>query len=1149
MLLCVVLDAAPLKFVPQTVLQPDGVILQCYASGDEFFHWMHDSLGYTIIQNPNNGYFVYAQQLNGALAPTSFIPGKVDPAKEGLIPWLKESPEKIRASYSARTKHLRYDDGTSTSLTSGSINNLVVFIRFNNDPEFTDALSLYDGIFNDSISTAVSLRNYFYEVSYGALRVTSTFYPVSSTTTVISYMDSYARSYYEPYSVSNPDGYTSDQEAVREGVLIEKALNYVKDQVSSKLDLDLDDDGYVDNVVFIVYGNATGWGDLLWPHKTSLSSSRVVMINGAQCDEYNLTTQATAKNGASTFAHEMFHTLGSPDLYHYTDDGNTPVGRWDLMADNKKPPQHMTAYMKYRYGKWISDVPEITRTGTYELNPLVSSTSNCFKIRSPNSATEYFMLEYRKIVGQFEASLSSEGLLIYRINTTVSGGNRNGPPDAVYVFRPNGTHLVYQSTADATFCSDAGRTAFNNSTNPSCFLTDGSKANISISNIGTLGSTISFTVTIDSAFAALTSPGVNAQWVTGSTRTIQWVSGGGVDPMRLDYSTDNGITWTVLQTAAVSPYTWTVPNTPSRTSKIRIQSAGSAGIADSVTFAIAPPFHPLLSLFDATAVTGGSNNAGIVMMGNEFWTSRFNSALLHRWSASGSLLEEFSVLGVSGIRAMTSDSTSVFAVTGGSSMYKIDPVTRTLLETIPLPINARFATFDRHANIDQGGFWIGDTTSDLVLVNRQGTELSHISMAAHGLARVYGLVIDYISSYKPCLWAYIRSAGTGLPQYLVQLKLPEGTQTGLFHDVLQEAGSGAGSPAAAGLSLARNTDNGKIFLCGVNQGSPNRVFFYDLNAKADDPVCFYSLDIPYSENFDGLGMASTFYLFNNTSIPGVYTYRTIDNTVPNVLNRSAGATATGGFYHYGNSPTSPDRSLGGIQSSITGTLFYGMRFKNSTGSLIRSLEVTYSGEQWRTGGSATVSIPNVLAFEYLQSPKILDLSSGVYTAFNALSFTSPSLTPFQTALDGNNPLNRTVLHASIPVQIPHGEEIMLRWRDEDDASYDHSFAIDDFSVTPRTSSSDVGVVVSSPAAFMLHQNFPNPFNPTTVIRYQVPTSSFVTITVFDILGKTVAALVQKKQEAGFYDIQFNAGALTSGLYFYRFQAGDVTCVKKMILMK
>ncbi|MCX6136449.1 MAG: M6 family metalloprotease domain-containing protein, partial [Ignavibacteriales bacterium] len=593
------LFAAPLRYEPQTLRQPDGAIVHCYASGDEYYHWMHDSLGYTIIQNPINGYFVYAQQLKGKIVPTSFIAGKADPVKEGLTPWLKESPEKIRTAYSALSKHLPHDDGTIASLTVGLINNLVIFIRFNNDPEFIDAPSLYDGIFNDSIGTAVSLRNYFYEVSYGALRVTSTFYPVSSAATVISYKDSYDRSYYEPYSVSNPDGYTSDQEGVREGVLLEKALNFVKGQVPSNLDLDLDDDGYVDNVVFIVYGNATGWGDLL-------SSSRVVKINGAQCDEYNLTTQATAKNGASTFAHEMFHTLGAPDLYHYTDDGNTPVGRWDLMADNKRPPQHMTAYMKYRYGKWISDVPEITRTGTYELNPLVSPTNNCFKIRSPNSATEYFMLEYRKIVGQFEASLSSEGLLIYRINTTVSGGNRNGPPDAVYVFRPNGTHLVYQSTADATFCSEAGRTVFDNSTNPSCFLSDGSKANISISNIGTLGSTISFTVTIDSSFAALTSPGANAQWVVGSPRTIQWVSGGGVDPMRLDYSTDNGATWTVLQGAAVSPFAWTVPNTPSRTCKLRIRSAGFAGIADSVSFAIAPPFHPLLSLFDATAVTGGS---------------------------------------------------------------------------------------------------------------------------------------------------------------------------------------------------------------------------------------------------------------------------------------------------------------------------------------------------------------------------------------------------------------------------------------------------------------------------------------------------------------------------------------------------------------
>ncbi|MCX6135911.1 MAG: T9SS type A sorting domain-containing protein, partial [Ignavibacteriales bacterium] len=283
--------------------------------------------------------------------------------------------------------------------------------------------------------------------------------------------------------------------------------------------------------------------------------------------------------------------------------------------------------------------------------------------------------------------------------------------------------------------------------------------------------------------------------------------------------------------------------------------------------------------------------------------------------------------------------------------------------------------------------------------------------------------------------------------------------------------------------------------------------------------------------------------------PGVYAYRTIDNAVPNVLNRSAGATATGGFYHYGNSPTSPDRALGGIQSSITGTLYYGMRFKNSTGSLIRSLEVTYTGEQWRTGGSATVSITNVLAFEYLQSRQILDLTAGVYTAFDALSFVSPTVTPFQTALDGNNPLNRTVLHAAIPVMIPDGEEIMLRWKDVEDPSYDHAFAIDDLSVTPRGAPSAAGGENFLPIVAQLHQNFPNPFNPSTAIRFSVAERGMVRLIVYDLLGREVATLIHEDRAPGMYTVHWNAAGMPSGVYFLTLQTGSRTDSKRMVLLR
>ena len=88
-----------------------------------------------------------------------------------------------------------------------------------------------------------------------------------------------------------------------------------------------------------------------------------------------------------------------------------------------------------------------------------------------------------------------------------------------------------------------------------------------------------------------------------------------------------------------------------------------------------------------------------------------------------------------------------------------------------------------------------------------------------------------------------------------------------------------------------------------------------------------------------------------------------------------------------------------------------------------------------------------------------------------------------------------------------------------------------------------------PTAFMLHDNFPNPFNPTTVISYQLSAGSFVTLKVFDLLGKEVATLVNEAQEAGHYQTRFDASRLSSGTYLYRLVAGSYVSTKRMLLMK
>ena len=88
-----------------------------------------------------------------------------------------------------------------------------------------------------------------------------------------------------------------------------------------------------------------------------------------------------------------------------------------------------------------------------------------------------------------------------------------------------------------------------------------------------------------------------------------------------------------------------------------------------------------------------------------------------------------------------------------------------------------------------------------------------------------------------------------------------------------------------------------------------------------------------------------------------------------------------------------------------------------------------------------------------------------------------------------------------------------------------------------------------PLSFKLNQNYPNPFNPSTNIKYSVPENGFVKLAVYNLIGEEVSLLVNEQVNGGFYEIEFDAAALPSGIYFYRIQAGNYVETKKMILIK
>ena len=88
-----------------------------------------------------------------------------------------------------------------------------------------------------------------------------------------------------------------------------------------------------------------------------------------------------------------------------------------------------------------------------------------------------------------------------------------------------------------------------------------------------------------------------------------------------------------------------------------------------------------------------------------------------------------------------------------------------------------------------------------------------------------------------------------------------------------------------------------------------------------------------------------------------------------------------------------------------------------------------------------------------------------------------------------------------------------------------------------------------PLVYALEQNYPNPFNPATTIQYSVVTSQYVSLKIYDILGKEIQTLVNEAQPVGTYTVTWDGGGYPSGVYFYRIHAGNFVQSKKLLLLK
>jgi Secretion system C-terminal sorting domain len=242
--------------------------------------------------------------------------------------------------------------------------------------------------------------------------------------------------------------------------------------------------------------------------------------------------------------------------------------------------------------------------------------------------------------------------------------------------------------------------------------------------------------------------------------------------------------------------------------------------------------------YDATATSGTGGFAGVCFFNNEFWVSRWASDSLFRYSQSGTLLSRFTIPGLTGVRALTTDGIMLYAATNTTTIYRIDPATSLLAPPHTVvaagsPGNVRHCSFDPALNGGAGGFYVGNFNTDIWAVSRTGAILSTIPAATHGQTGMYGSGFDNLTAGGPYLWVFAQSGANN--SQITRIQLPGGTPTVISHDVMSDVGpaNGLTSGLAGGMFISDQIVTGQWTICGMIQGTPNNILFgYELS----DPV-------------------------------------------------------------------------------------------------------------------------------------------------------------------------------------------------------------------------------------------------------------------------------------------------------------------------
>ena len=300
-------------------------------------------------------------------------------------------------------------------------------------------------------------------------------------------------------------------------------------------------------------------------------------------------------------------------------------------------------------------------------------------------------------------------------------------------------------------------------------------------------------------------------------------------------------------------------------------------------------------------------------------------------------------------------------------------------------------------------------------------------------------------------------------------------------------------------------------------------------------VTDFNITLTFQESKDLVFINNIFDGANNTS-KVVAAWGGMTGPVTLINNVIVGSDNHYGLYLSSDNPYSTDSGGDSVTFRITNNIIDGGGWESTNSYQYARSNNLYVGLGW-----------NQQWHPWMPSPgEVVDSSGSKYLAIlNTNVFVNPSERNYHLKSD-SKAINAGVDPESF---FPHDIFPDFNWNIDMDGTTRPIGSGWDIGAYEYSGSTGIYEKKNVPTNFMLYQNYPNPFNPTTKIQFSLPSRSFVSLKIFDILGKEVSTIVSKELSAGIHLRQWNAKDSPNGVYFYRLQAGNFIEVKKLVLLK